>query len=189
MKADFRIILPLTMSSSSEKQIAVALFRRDPISEDPRKRQLYQHEAYHWGILIIDGDEFDAYDATDRNTIDPITFRQENPTQEWWFRAKQGVDPRTSERYLGCTIIGTVPSNKSRDDIRAFLEGIPLPKKNENPQQSCVTWVGSAIRAFQEAQYIKDFDVGAFMDWTLSYADARLKKAEGTPRVVHYEKS
>lgn len=177
------------MSSGPEKQIAVALFRRDPISSDPRRRRLYQHEAYHWGILIIDGNKFDVYDATDRNAIDPITFRQENPAQEWWFQVKQGVDPASSERYLGCNIIGAVPSNKSRDDVRRFLEKIPLPKKNQNPQQSCVTWVGSAIRAFQEAQYVKNFDVGAFMDWALSYADERLKDEGKAPEVVHYKKS
>ena len=126
------------MSSNSEKQVAVALYRRDPISTDPRKRQLYQHEAYHWGILIIQGDVYDAYDATDRNEIDLATFRQHNPTQEWWFNAKQDVRPLHSMKFLGCIVIGTVPSNKSRDDVKALLEEVPLPKKSQNPQQSCV---------------------------------------------------
>ncbi|KAL2751851.1 hypothetical protein ACRALDRAFT_1078301 [Sodiomyces alcalophilus JCM 7366] len=180
------------MSSSAETgtpmQIAVALYRRDPISGDPRKRKIYQHESYHWGVLIIQGKVYDAYDATDRNNLDPVTWTQENPTLGWWFKANRGIDPDKSRKYLGNVIIGTVPSDKSRDDVHAFLKQVPLPIRHQNPQQSCVTWVANAIRAFREAQWLDDMNVEEFLDWTLDYADRRLANAHETPRVVYYEK-
>ena len=190
-KAGLKVIYSslLQMSSSSTRQISVALYRRDPISTDPRKRRLYQHESYHWGILISQGDDvYDSYDATDTNTIDPITFRQENPTLGWWFRAIQGADPARSGRLLGRIIIGSVPSNKSRDDIQLFLDNVPLPERNKHPQQSCVTWVGNAIRTFHEAQWVENFNVRDFLDWALDYADERLGNPGGVPDTVHYEK-
>lgn len=194
MKSGFRIVFSLAMSSSSsflssKMQIAVALYRRDPISSDPRRREIYKHEAYHWGILIITpGCSYDAYDATDRNTIDPITFRQENPHGDWWFNIRPDVDPSSSGKFLGYIIIGTVPSAWARDDVRAFLEEVPLPKKNSNPQESCVTWVGDAIRKFRDAKCVDDFKVGKFLDWALMYADQRLWYPEETEQVVYYNK-
>lgn len=175
------------MASSTEKRIAAALYRRDPISTDPRQRRLYQHEAYHWAILVIQGDVYDEYEATDRNNIDPATFRQENPAQEWFFHAAQDVDPSRDGKLLGCIIIGTVPSSKSKDDVKALLDEVPLPKRNQSPQQSCVTWVGNAIRTFREAQFVPAFDVVKFLDWGLSYADERLKDSAVTPSVVYYD--
>ena len=187
MKADFRIITSLAMSSSSEKRIAAALYRRDPISSDPRTRRLYKHEAYHWGILIIQGDVYDEYEATDRNNIDPVTFRQENPAQKWFLHTGQSVDPSRNGQLLGRIIIGSIPSNKSKDDVKTLLDKVPLPIRNQAPQQSCVTWVANAIRTFHEAQFVPEFDVGEFLDWGLSYADKRLKDSEMTPGIVYYE--
>jgi len=175
------------MSSSPGSQIAVALYRRDPISTDPRKRQIYKHESYHWGILIGEGAVFDAYDATDRNDIDPVTFRQRNPTNEWFFNASPGVKPAKSGRFLGHVIIGAVPSSMSRDDVKALLESIPLPKRNQNPQESCVTWVANAIRAFHQAQCVADFNVEKFLDWALSFADQRLASPDKTAPSVSYQ--
>ncbi|ROT37803.1 hypothetical protein SODALDRAFT_351032 [Sodiomyces alkalinus F11] len=177
------------MSSTSQKQIAVAFYRRDPISTDPHKRKIYQHESYHWGILIVQqGNVHDAYEATDRNRLDPVTWKQENPTLDWWFKAKQGVNPYRSGKYLGCVVVGTVPADKSRDDVQAFLHEVPLPKRHQYPQQSCVTWVGNAIRALGEAQWMRELDWEEFADWALAYADKRLKNSEDTPEVVYYEK-
>lgn len=176
-------------SSSSNMEIAVALYRRDPISTDPRRREIYKHEAYHWGILIItSGRCYDAYDATDRNAMNPITFRQENPHGNWWFHARQDVDPSRSGKFLGYIVIGTVPSAQTRDDVKLFLEKVPLPKKNSNPQESCVTWVGNAIRKFRDAYCVADFRVGTFLDWALMYADQRLWYPEETEQVVYYNK-
>lgn len=170
-------------------EIAVALYRRDPISSDPRRREIYKHEAYHWGILIkTSGRYYDAYDATDRNAIDPITFRQENPQGDWWFHARQDVDLSHSGKILGYIVIGTVPSAQTRNGVKLFLEEVPLPKKNSNPQESCVTWVGNAIRKFRDAHCVADFRIGTFLDWALMYADQRLRYPEETEEVVHYNK-
>ena len=177
------------MSSNSEKHVAVALYRRDPISTDSRKRQLYHREAYHWGVVIEQGGVVDTYEATDRNRIHPTTFRQENPSQGWWFNWRQDVDPSRSGKFLGYIIIGTVPSSKADADVKALLEEVPMPKKNHNPQQSCVTWVTDAIHTFRELEWVQDFDVEEFLDWGLNYADERLWNSEGTPGVIHYEKA
>lgn len=173
-------------SPTSGMQIAVAFYRRDPISGDPRKRKIYQHESYHWGILIRHGGVYDAYDATDRNNIDPVTWRQENPTLDWWFNSVPGVNPDKSGRYLGHMFIGAVPSDKSRDDAKALLAQVPMPIRHQHPQQSCVTWVANAIRAFQEVHWVADLNVQDVLDWGLSYADQRLANPGKTRRAVFY---
>ncbi|KAK2592818.1 hypothetical protein QQS21_009486 [Conoideocrella luteorostrata] len=179
-------------SSSNTILIAVALYRRDPISTDPRRRQIYQHEAYHWGILIITRGTYDyaydAYDATDRNEINPNTLRQENPRGDWWFRSGTDVDRTRSGMLLGYIIIGTLPSQVTRANVGNFLEGVTLPKRNVDPQESCVTWVANAIRKFREYQYINDFNVGKFLDWALVFADQRLWSLDETEEAIYYDK-
>ena len=155
-----------------------------------RNRQILGYEAFHWGILIMprEGEaEYDAYDATDRNEIDPRTFRMENPNLDWWFDAKEGiVDTSRGGRLVGCIIIGAVPDDTSSREVRAFLEEVPLPKRNQTPQQSCVTWVGNAIRALHEIGWVDDFAVEKFMKWALSYGDDRMRDLEGFPDVLYY---
>ncbi|KAL7918251.1 hypothetical protein ACQKWADRAFT_249366 [Trichoderma austrokoningii] len=176
-------------SSSSMIRIAVALYRRDPYSSDPKERQFYGHAAYHWGILIVlpDGG-YDAYAATDRNEIDWEKGRQENASGDWWFYARRGVDPKRSGKLLGSIIIGTAPSTTKRDDFELFLRQVPLPIKNMHPQQDCVTWIGNAIRKLRDEHYAADFKVGKFLDWALLYADQRLWHSEETKEVVDYIK-
>ncbi|KAL7925550.1 hypothetical protein ACQKWADRAFT_284361 [Trichoderma austrokoningii] len=154
--------------SSSDRQIAVALYRRPPYSGDPESRKWLQHETYHWGILIISPHHYDAYDATDRNDLDPVTMRYENPGGHWWFRHQEDIDPRKSGKCLGHIVIGSIPSDI---DVRAMLEEVPLPERNRNPQQSCVTWVGNAIRLCRGRKYVDDFDVDMFLDWAMRFGD------------------
>ncbi|TWU73131.1 hypothetical protein ED733_001230 [Metarhizium rileyi] len=181
-----------TSSSSYTIQVAVALYRRVPISSDPRRRQIYQHEAYHWGILIITSENYnyayDAYDATDKNEINPNTLRQEKPRGDWWFHGRTDVDPTRSGKFLGYIIIGTLPPEVTRANVGNFLEGVTLPKRNVNPQESCVTWVANAIRKFREYQYVNEFSVGKFLDWALVFADQRLWDPEETDEAVYYDK-
>lgn len=174
----------------SRRRIAVALYHREGYSTG-RNRLILGYEAFHWGILIMPEESeggYDAYDATDRNEIDPTTFRMENPNLDWWFDAKQGVaDSSRGGRLVGCIIIGAVPHEASSCDVRGFLEAVPLPKRNQTPQQSCVTWVGNAIRALQGTGWADSFAVETFMQWALSYGDDRMGCLEGFSDLVHYK--
>lgn len=175
---------------SSGRRVAVALYHRDGYSTG-RNRLILGYEAFHWGILIMPAEgqgPYDAYDATDRNEIDPATFRMENPNLDWWFDAKEGVvDTSRGGRLVGRVVIGGVPDGASACEVRAFLEGVPLPRRNQTPQQSCVTWVGNAIRALQGTGWAEGFSVGALMEGALAYGDDRMRDLEGFPEVIYYE--
>lgn len=171
------------------RKVVVAMYNR-PGYESELHRKHLGHETFHWGILISPeqskGKDCDAYDATDRNTIDPVTFRMENPTLKWWLNARGPVDPALSGKLLVRIFIGAVPHDKSSRDVKELIDKVPLPKKDQDPQQSCVTWVKGAIRAFQEEEWLGDLAVETFMDWALSYAD-RKRADTRVPAIVHYQ--
>lgn len=158
-------------------QIGVSLYHRDHYSQG-RNRQIFGYEAYHWALLITPDEgqsehDCDAYDATDTNIWDPVTFRMTNPTMDWHFRAKRGFDPEEEIKLIGQVVIGVLPTDVSRDELEDFFRGIPLPEKNRDPQQSCVTWLTNAIRALQKKEWIRSFDVDRFKDWALRCADEK----------------
>lgn len=171
------------------RRIVVAMYNRPGYESEVHRRQL-GYETFHWGILITPeiskGRDCDAYDATDRNAIDPVTFRMENPTLKWWLNARETVDPALSGKLFVRVTIGAVPHDKSSRDVKELLETVPLPKKNQDPQESCVTWIKGAIRALQEKGWLHDLTVETFMDWALSYADRR-KADTRIPVSVHYQ--
>jgi hypothetical protein len=155
-------------------------------------RQVFGHEAYHWGILVVpeqieEGRNHWAFDATDASEIDPVTFRMNNPAMNWWFRYKPNVDPELSSKLLGIVILGQTPDELSFSEMRDIMDGVPLPVRNMEPQQSCVTWVENAIRTLQGRGWIREFDMDQFKDWALDYGDERMKKENSTqPRTVQY---
>lgn len=63
--------------------------------------------------------------------------------------------------YLFSTLF---PSANTREDVEQLLRQVSLPKRNVSPQESCVTWIGSAVRELRNAGWGADFKVGRF--WT-----------------------
>lgn len=170
-------------------QIAVALYHRDHFSEG-HWRQVYGYEAYHWGILVIPeqtrGRDYWAFETTDATEINPVTFRMNNPTMAWWLRS-QKVDPELSGKMLGMVTLGQTPDGLSFPEMDDIMHGVPLPVKNMNPQQSCVTWVENAIRTLQSRGWIGECDINQFKDWALAYADERMKGEHSRqPKIVQY---
>ncbi|KAF4453158.1 serine threonine kinase [Fusarium albosuccineum] len=170
--------------------IAVALHHRDRFSQGSARRT-FGYEAYHWGIMIVSeasqGQDCCSFDATDASEIDPVTFRMTNPTMDWWFRVKEDVDIGLCEKLIGRVVIGQVPDEVSSAEVRGLFARIPLPEKNTNPQQSCVSWTVDAIRALQSQGWAQSFRVDEFKDWALSYADERMKGSDSSePSVKNY---
>jgi hypothetical protein len=128
-----------------------------------------------------------AFEATDATEIDPVTFRMNNPAMAWWLRYKPDVDPELSSKLLGIVILGQTPDGLSFPEMRDIMEGVPLPVRNMNPQESCVTWVENAIRTLQDRGWIRGFDMDQFKDWALDYGDERMKKGDSRrPEIVQY---
>ncbi|KAH6877134.1 hypothetical protein B0T10DRAFT_497093 [Thelonectria olida] len=171
------------------QQVAVALYHRDRFSHR-NARQTFGYEAYHWGIIVVPeisrGQDCHCFEATDTSEIDPVTFRMTNPTMDWWFRVKENVDPSPTDKYLGCIVIGQISDEVSSTALRDFFEKVPLPVKNTNPQQSCMTWAVDAIRALRRQGWAREFDIDQFKDWALSYADERMKGSDSREPSVKY---
>lgn len=151
---------------------------------------MFGYESYHWGIIVMPEDsrgrDCSAYDATDASEIDPVTFRLDNPTMDWWFRAKQNIDPALSTKLIGRIVIGQVPDGVLSDELQSLFEGVELPIKNRDPQQSCVTWAMNAIRALQRQGWAWAFDLDEFKDMALSYADERMKGEDSSEPSIKY---
>ena len=172
------------------RRIAVGLYHRNNLSEG-RMRDIFEHKAYHWGIFVLAGESGRhhwSFEATDASEIDPVTFKLNNPTMDWWFRGQDSIDPERSSKLLGMVIIGEIPDELSFDGMEAIMEAVPLPIRNREPQQSCVTWVGNAIQALQRQGWVpKEIDIDRFKDFALEYGDDRMKREHATkPKTVPY---
>ncbi|KAH6628252.1 hypothetical protein F5144DRAFT_622221 [Chaetomium tenue] len=177
--------------TAMERLIAVCLSHRDHFSEG-HMRGVFSYEAYHWGLMITpkvsQGQDCHIFDATDATEIDPVTFRMRNPTMDWWFRDQKDVDPALSPKLIGRITIGRVPDEVSSDEVWHVFKNVPLPVRNRDPQQSCVTWAVNAILALQALGWVREFEIDQFKDWALSYADMRMKRRPGSSEdeVTHY---
>lgn len=179
-----------------DQQIAVALYHRDHFSKGQTRKAL-GHGSYHWGIVIISKSQqasehtstYHVFEATDASEIDPATWRLTNPTMDWWLRSQTNLSGGLSslnEKLLGLIVIGAAPSEVSTEGFQHVFEKIPLPVKNQSPQQSCVSWALDAVRAVQRENWVSDFDIGQFQDWALGFADERLDDQESRGQVVPY---
>lgn len=129
-------------------------------------RSVFGYETYHWAIIVIpeqsQGRNCWTFEATDAATIDPVTFRLDNPSMAWRLKAQHNADPDLSSKLLGIVIVGQTPDSLSYPEMMGIMTDVPLPVKNKDPQQSCVTWVENAIRTLQSRGWIRAFDVNHF---------------------------
>jgi hypothetical protein len=116
-----------------------------------------------------------VFDATDASNIDPVTFRLINPAMDWRFRVQQTEDPTLAPKLMGHLIIGEVPKGVSMDELKDFFGAVPLPVKDSNPQENCVTWVIKAIQALQKQGWVPDLDLEELKSSAVAYADERLR--------------
>lgn len=182
--------------------IALALCHRDNLSRG-NSRRVFGYEAYHWGLVFLPSStpEPDAttstnttntnttsfsFDATDASDIDPVTFRLRNPTMDWWLRAEANAPPHP--KLIGQLAVGTLPAEAAEfEQLKALFEEVPLPVKNTHPQQSCVTWAVVAVGRMQTRGWVPPFDLAAFKDAALAYADARMVEGTTEPAMKDYK--
>ncbi len=162
----------------SVTQIGVGLYHRDHLSHG-RSRKIYCYEAFHWGVVALPkgskGRDSQTFEATDSNEIDPVTLRMTNPSLEWRFKAKDNVIPTLSSKLQGVILITQLPHEMSFEELKSFFGKVPMPMKNQDPQQSCVTWVVNAVKLMQSEGWVQEFDLDQFKDYALAYADERIK--------------
>ncbi|KAJ6790084.1 hypothetical protein PWT90_02088 [Aphanocladium album] len=173
--------------------ITLALYHRDTISRG-NSRRIFSYEAYHWSLVLLPAPSSTtgttttttySFDATDASDIDPVTFRLRNPTMDWWLRAE--TDPPANPKLIGQLVVGALPASETDfAQLRSLFEAVPLPVKNTHPQQSCVTWAVAAIGAMQARGWVPAFDLSAFKDAALAYADARMGEDTTEPAVKDY---
>ncbi|KAM3523983.1 hypothetical protein NHJ13051_004786 [Beauveria bassiana] len=178
-------------SSSMAQLVTLTLYDRGDLSQG-RMRSVFGHKAYHWGVLIVPkekrpGRVAHAFEATDASVIDPVTFRMTNPSMEWRYNARLGVDPELSHKLLGQLVVGEIPDGAAPKALDTFFAAVPLPVRNTEPQQGCVTWSINALRALQKRGWAWDFDLDVFKDDALAYADDRIKGMDATePKLKYY---
>ncbi|KAM4058929.1 hypothetical protein HRG_008194 [Hirsutella rhossiliensis] len=114
-------------------------------------------------------------------------MRMVNPTMNWWFNHRDNVDPALSTKLLGRIIIGQVPDKITIAEVSTLFESVPLPGKDMDPQQSCVTWVMNAIQRLQRQGWVRDFELRYFKDFALSCADQWIGQPRSRePKVIEY---
>lgn len=176
------------------RNVCIGLHHRDRLSEG-NMRRVFGYEAYHWAIVVMPeqstGQDCWTFEATDATYLDPVTFRMVNPKMEWWFKINSNADLERdlelSSKLIGIVVIGQISDNMLYDEVLGIMKSVPLPVADQNPQQSCVTWAGNAIRTLQGQGWISLFDVGQFKDWALAYADDRMRGGNSTqPKLISY---
>ncbi|KAJ4151426.1 hypothetical protein LMH87_012127 [Akanthomyces muscarius] len=175
--------------------VILALYHRDKLSHGNSRRFLGV-KAYHWGILVTPasqrGSDSHAFAASDASDIDPVTFRLGDPNMDWFLDAKglaesKGlIDPARSGKLIGRLVVGEVPDDVTPQALHDFFATVPLPVKNTDPQQSCVTWAVAAVEEAQKKGWVRKFDVDRMKEDALAYADDRNSQDPTEPEVKYY---
>lgn len=100
-----------------------------------------------------------SYDVTDAACPNPVTRVDHNPELNWFFRARDNVDPALSGHILGRVMIGKIPNEVTYAGIQALLEMVPLPTKGFRPEENCVSWTRSGIGKLQQEGLAEQFDI------------------------------
>jgi hypothetical protein len=162
------------LSEFNKRRVFIALYEREGLSVGECRRRL-GHAAYHWEIIVApkehSGSDCYTYGVTNR----PIQEGKVHTTEGicgrlWRFREEQ-VNPDASRLLVGMIMIGKIPSQVTREDIKNTVgpPAIRLPDKQLH--ENCATWIKEAIERFQEAGLSDEFDVQRFMDDALAFAD------------------
>ncbi|KJX92313.1 hypothetical protein TI39_contig5872g00008 [Zymoseptoria brevis] len=77
-------------------------------------------------------------------------------------------------------MIGKLPNGVTIDHVEGVLKSVPLPVKNQNPEQNCYTWLREAIVALQQAGYADAINVNEAINSGMARAQKTLDK--GRPK-------
>lgn len=72
---------------------------------------------------------------------------------------------------VGRIMIGKLPKSIQLHQLDETLMKIPLPRRDVEPVENCVTWTFAAIHKLQALGAVDEFDVGVFMDHALARAN------------------
>lgn len=172
---------------SNKARICVELFHRDEISIGTGNLARLGWAIYHWAILIRPKNLKEigscvSFDVTDGIRLDPVNRQNLNPTSDWWFRVRTMVNPLATGHFLGAIEIGKLPKDVTTEQVQTLLSQVPLPQKNQNPDQNCATWIYDAIKALQNAGYVSEEDAQKIMSMAMALAGEVM--AKGPPKKV-----
>ncbi|RMD43303.1 hypothetical protein DV735_g1790, partial [Chaetothyriales sp. CBS 134920] len=145
-----------SVAMSNKARICIELFHRDEISIQKGNLERLGWAIYHWAILVRPKDlkKIDnsvSFDVTDGIRLNPANRTNMSPAGDWWFRIRTTVNPLATGHFLGAIEIGKVPNDVTIEHLTALLSKLPLPQKNQTPDQNCATWVSNAVEALQQA--------------------------------------
>jgi hypothetical protein len=170
---------------SNKPRICIELFHRDEISLDQSNWDRLGWAIFHWAILVRPKDikqikKSVSFDVTDGIKLDSVNRRNLNPSGDWYFRARNNVNPLDSGHFLGAIEVAKLPKNVTIEELHSFMSQLPLPEKNQDPEQNCVTWVYEALKALGRAGYVPEQDAQEVMNKAMALA--REVMAKGRPR-------
>ncbi|KAL4884263.1 hypothetical protein BJY04DRAFT_215690 [Aspergillus karnatakaensis] len=149
-------------------------------------RQRLGYSAYHWGILISPKNPASGphthLDVTDSMYIDPETGETK---ENWRFRERTDADPDLAFQILGRVFVGKA-TGSAVEELRRRMGELPLPRKGVL-DENCVSWTRSGVNELREVGILeKDFDVVAFMEVALQFADECLTSGKGLGSILDY---
>ena len=147
--------------------IYIVLLHRGALSLGEHRARLGP-SAFHWGILVaplsLQGTkktvDCDYFDVTNGINLDPVTHQDLNPDEDWRFR-RQIMIPNQESRLICLISLGAVTKGKagSVDEVEHALQQLPLPKKEVEPRESCVSWTIEAVRRLHEMGLLATHDM------------------------------
>lgn len=170
----------------NKRRVFIALYEREELSVGLSRRRL-EHAAYHWEIIITpkdhSGSDCYAYSVTNG----PIQkgkghIIDGNRERIWQFREEQ-INPDISSLLVGMIMIGKVPSQVTRDDIKKNISP-PTIQVPDKLWENGTTWIKEAIAKLQESGLAEEFYIQQFMDDALAFADHYTK--HGLGRKCHF---
>ncbi|KFX89518.1 hypothetical protein V490_06967 [Pseudogymnoascus sp. VKM F-3557] len=144
-------------------RIYIAAYVRDGISSHYELEPQYGYAMYHWGIWIEPKNGGGKGQSFHVREHEPMSSAS-GPIPGGWNFEMQTEDGSTNPRLVGRLMIGKLPSGNVYGEIEEFLCRLPLPV--EGTDENCISWVKTAIEAFQKSSprpWAEGFDVDKFM--------------------------
>lgn len=154
---------------SDKTRVYVALYFLQGGTKLPQDRAPDGRPRFHWGIVLQDKRERDLCTAIDVKLEDAYANLPNSGGWRYNFHPNARTD--RSLALLGMIMIGKMPPEVEVAQVGETLSGVPVPRLNVDPEESCRTWVMEAIPRLQEMGCAERFDVGGFVEYALRQGD------------------
>jgi hypothetical protein len=90
----------------------------------------------------------------------------------WRYDYRPKADYKKSTALIGRIMVGKLPNTTTPDQLSQILSRMPLPRRDVEPIENCVSWTRAALEELQKVGAAEPFNIAEFMDHAMGRASA-----------------